>query len=464
MNPRSISCALFIALIASPAWADETITTIKLSVQARAAPRPALKYLLLPELVDMQQGNPVPAYYKCFMEQNHFYFNKEAVDNREKWQNCPLSELPNDLTEYGGVSTRQADHAARLDTCDWQILNKLRTDGAMLLLPDVQQMRMLAAALKVRYRAQAKAGKFDEAIKTHQTMFALARHLIDHPTLIGNLVGMAIANLAIGPFEEMIQQPGCPNLYWALSQLPSPLIDIRKGSQGERFFINAEFNEFLAPANVWGEADVRRVREKARVFDAIIGGNEEDRKEGRKWIDERLKDDKWLTESRRILVGLGLPEASVKKYPPEQVMFQVLLTTFATVHDDNAKWINFPYWVAEAEWHKRAKSNLPDSMVEKLASSLVASFQKVHRGQARLEQRLALLRVVEALRLYAAAHDGKWPKALADVGVPLPVDPFTGKPFIFKLEGDTAIVQGTPPKGEEKTAAYNIRYEVTIRK
>ena len=35
----------------------------------------------------------------------------------------------------------------------------------------------------------------------------------EHPTLLGNLVGIAIANLAIAPLEELLEQPGCPNLY-----------------------------------------------------------------------------------------------------------------------------------------------------------------------------------------------------------------------------------------------------------
>ena len=30
--------------------------------------------------------------------------------------------------------------------------------------------------------------------------------------------------VAIEPLEEMLEQPGCPNLYWALTNLPSPLI------------------------------------------------------------------------------------------------------------------------------------------------------------------------------------------------------------------------------------------------
>src|SRR5580700_1180472 len=112
---RMIVGALVAVLSAAPIRAEESVTVIKLAARAQAAPKPALKYFLLPELKDMEQGNPIPAYYKCFMEQNHFYFDKESVDNREKWQKCPLAELPNDLTTYGGSSTRQADYAARLN-------------------------------------------------------------------------------------------------------------------------------------------------------------------------------------------------------------------------------------------------------------------------------------------------------------------------------------------------------------
>jgi hypothetical protein len=81
-----------------------------------------------------------------------------------------------------------------------------------------------------------------------------------------------------------------------------------------------------------------------------------------------------------------------------------------------------------------------------------------------LRQRLALLRQVEALRLYAAAHDGKFPEKLADCGVPLPVDPFTGKPFLYEVKDGTAHVRGTPPPREVKNPSFNVRYEVTVRK
>jgi hypothetical protein len=50
------------------------------------------------------------------------------------------------------------------------------------------------------------------------------------------------------------------------------------------------------------------------------------------------------------------------------------------------------------------------------------------------------------------------------VTVPLPVDPFTGKPFNYQLDGTTAHIRGTPPPGEEKTPGFNFHYEVTIQK
>ncbi len=75
-----------------------------------------------------------------------------------------------------------------------------------------------------------------------------------------------------------------------------------------------------------------------------------------------------------------------------------------------------------------------------------------------------MLRCVEGLRLYAAAHDGKLPAKLADVPVPLPVDPFTGRPFGYTLEAGTATVRGTPPAGMEKNAGFNVRYEIKIAK
>ena len=95
--------------------------------------------------------------------------------------------------------------------------------------------------------------------------------------------------------------------------------------------------------------------------------------------------------------------------------------------------------------------------------SFTPAAQKILRARVRLDQRFALLRHVEAIRLYAAAHGGKLPASLADIEVPLPDDPFTGKAFPYRVEGKTAIIQGTPPRSMEKIVGFTVEYHVTIR-
>lgn len=447
---------------------------IKLSVQPMALPKPAMKYALLPELRDMNPGNPIPGYLKCFMEQQNFFFNKQAIDNRELWQKMPLKDLPvEQLRGYGGSATRQADYAARLDTPDWQILLKLKSEGVSLLLPEVQQLRMLAGALKVRLRGDIADGRFDDAIHDAQTMFSLARHLGEHPTMISSLVGFAIAALTIDPLQEMVGQPGAPNLYWAFADLPKPLIDMRKGTQGERLFSVKEFalirdDEPMSPAQL--EQAVARIRELLK----LVEGPGSPSGDVGAWIDQRAQDEGYVTAARKRLVDFGLSHERVKKFPPIQVVLLDEKRELEVRRDDIMKAMNLPYWQAEAVsgklWIKdlanqgKPKPLLGTRSRDLLFSEMVPAAGRVRRAQARIEQRLALLTCIEAIRAYAAEHGGTLPAKLDDIGLPLPVDPFNGKPFRHRLDGATAHLQGSPPAGEEKTPIYNLHFEITVQK
>src|SRR5262249_57268782 len=116
---RVLFALLGLAAFSVDVRAEET--TVRLRVQPMAAAKPALKYQLLPELAELKPGNAAHNYLKCFMEQSNFFFGKEAVADRARYQTMPLTELPVDkLHDYGGFALRQADWAARLDTLDWQ--------------------------------------------------------------------------------------------------------------------------------------------------------------------------------------------------------------------------------------------------------------------------------------------------------------------------------------------------------
>src|SRR3954454_18301559 len=86
---------------------------VRLSVQPMAAPKPALKYLLLPEVRELKSGNPVQWYIRCFQEQRNFFFSKEANTERARYRAMPLAELPADkLRDYGRGPLSQADWGA----------------------------------------------------------------------------------------------------------------------------------------------------------------------------------------------------------------------------------------------------------------------------------------------------------------------------------------------------------------
>jgi hypothetical protein len=90
---------------------------------------------------------------------------------------------------------------------------------------------------------------------------------------------------------------------------------------------------------------------------------------------------------------------------------------------------------------------------------------KTKLAQTRTDSIIAQLRTVEAIRLYAAANDGKPPRKLEDTGVPVPIDPFSGKPFDYHVEDDgkLAVFRITPPLGLEKAVPYNLRWQVSVQ-
>ncbi len=429
-----------LAVCSLPARAEPMVTStetvIRLTVQPMAAPKPALRYLLLPELKEMNPGNPIPNYLRCLFEQD-FSANDEVL---------------------GRSALRQADRAARLDKPDWQILLQAKTEGIGLRLPDLQKLRTLARALQGRFRDEVALGHFDDAITTAKTMFAMSRHLSGHPTIIGNLVGVATANVAIVPLEEMLEQPGCPNLYWALTNLPNPLVPLDQGIEGERLLMMSEFRELDETAPMSADqlkqliAHIDRVR---AINEAPIGKDQKTRA----WLDARVKDEKLTSAARRRLAEVGFSEARLLGFPAEQVILLDEKREYEVRRDEVMKLMSLPAWQAVTVANQ---AQLPEQPA--LFELLLPGLSKVRIAQGRLEQRIALLRHVEALRLYGAEHDGQLPEKLADIPLPLPVDPFTGKPIRYQREGATAHLRGAPPRGLEDVPAYNVHYEVTLQK
>jgi hypothetical protein len=85
---------------------------------------------------------------------------------------------------------------------------------------------------------------------------------------------------------------------------------------------------------------------------------------------------------------------------------------------------------------------------------------RVAVANARIDQMIAALATVEAVRAYAAAHGGALPPSLDLITeTPAPVNPLTGRPFGYTVQGDTAVLWD-----DTAAAAAPLRYEIRLRK
>ncbi len=244
-------------------------------------------------------------------------------------------------------------------------------------------MRTLARALAVRFRSEIASGRIDDAIRTAQTMFAMAHQLGEHPTLIGDLVGIAIASIAIPPLEEMVQQPDCPNLYWVLTNLPDPIVPIKRGLEGERLTLWA-FTRDLDSTRPMSDEQI-----KAFIVhvEKMAGNDEAFKADGgiRGYLATRTKDATKLDAARKRLVDQGLPEARLKTFPPDQIILLDDERELRARFDDVAKMMSFPGWQFQPLYEKLTSGKKKERML--LADTFMPSQQAVVWAVTRLGQR-----------------------------------------------------------------------------
>ena len=460
------ACALAVCS-AAPLLAQPTPTPVNgrvlipLTLHPTAAPKPASRVYLLPEYSEMVPGNRVQKFLWCFMEQDSF-FGREETERRDKWGALPLAELPPETNNYGHRVPKNIGEAARMTQVDWQLWFDLRRDGIGTLLPDVQKMRQLGLVMKLRLRSEIKARDFDAAIESIKTMFGMAVTLDAHPTLIGHLVGLAIAAMACEAIEEMIQQPGCPNLFWALTDLPSPLLNMRKGIQGERLLCSEPMKPLLKANAPLADAELAKLMTHVNQFVSMEGGD-------RTILGVPLRYAAWATDPKRVelarkrLVETGFKPSVAAALPPLQAIIADDFRQYEVYRDELFKWVNVPASQGDgmqAVENELAQAKRDGSLL--LAPMMVASIAKVKAARTRVDQRIAYLRIIEAVRLYAHEHGEKLPESLATMSYPLPLDPVTGKSFVYVLKDGFATLSGGNPT--PITPQTNREYELRLKK
>ena len=433
--------------------ADEK--ALKITLHPAPEPRPALKYRLLPAMPDLIPGNAAVYYGKVTAEQMTLFSDGERLRKIHEWTHAPLEELRRDKVldqvQFNKFVYYHLERGARCETCDWQ-LPIGEGDFYSILLPEIQQSRMFGRFLAARARAEIAEGKYDEAIQTLEIGYALGRHVAESECFVSGLVGVSFCGMMSRQVQDLIQQPGAPNLYWAMTRLPRPLIDMDRAAQAEMNAVYWTFPELQDAENSTQDAEYWRktLLDFWQKFVPMMG-------RGEPWLNERPEALtavclKGYPMAKQALIDQGMPADRVEAMPVGQVVAIYTMRTYNDLRDDIFKWYYVPYWEAreklrEAEL-RASQFSRDGGEVVPLAETLLPAVNAVRAATTRTDREIALLRTLEALRLYGAAHGGQLPKTLQDVTeVPIPNDPINGQSFSYKLEGDMAVLEGPPLPG-----------------
>jgi len=97
----------------------------------------------------------------------------------------------------------------------------------------------------------------------------------------------------------------------------------------------------------------------------------------------------------------------------------------------------------------------------RMKRELEESYEKTRILMRRLDANVAALECIEALRHFAAGHDGQLPAQLSGIlDLQIPNDPATARPFAYRVEGSKAVLETSIPKGGD--SRHSARYEITV--
>ncbi len=483
-----------VALAQSPA--EPTPVAIKL--RPAPEPRPALKYRLVPERLSLVPGNAAIFYHRAIQMTLE---RRRSLDDQDKekakedpkirpvstetqisnWITGPIAEIPaakaREMLRSFESPLKEVELGATRSTCDWEF--DRRNDGFFLMLPEIQEMRGLARLVSLRARLAILDGKTDEAFHWIEIGLVMGRHVSQGPIIIQMLVGVAIDSVMTQCLEDLIQAPGTPSLYWALADRPRPFIDLRYPLEGERDLLEKEIPGLLElEQGPWSLDKARKFSDELQgKLYALVSGESIPGSDGAvpdgmpgsiRLLGIAAMAAKIYPEARRALIAQGRPEAEVDAMPVVQVATLYCYREHQRLEDETYKWMNLPYWQS----YQRLDRSDWNTVEQKLANPLLTMFQMVtpalnaaRMAPVRLDRRLDALQCIEAIRIYAASHEGKLPASLeAIVDVPVPIDLMTGKPFEFKLDGDQATLSAPVAPGAPNHPSFAIRYVLKLVK
>lgn len=359
--------------------------------------------------------------------------------------------------ESADTMFRYLERAVHWTDCRWHYDLYATENPIAELFPEMEKMREIGfyCALKIKIALAEK--RYDDAFALLRTGFGMVRHQTEAADLFLSVLWTGtIHETLLGTLREWSCQADSPNIFWPLKELPrfapldaavyrnendflisyfpdAPDLDRQRDTLTEAQWRDASnrFAEALQKMTAWGIFDHWESESEADVnrFEAVFG--EPDRSK----MIARLEPF-----ARNGLVAYGYSAEQIAAMTPEKAFALYLVRQILTARSD--------MMVSSLVTREEAKSlelSFPEAPTDNPLAELVGYFTGDHdsikRAIARIDWRTDMLLFTEALRWYAAEHDGKLPTTMDDFSpIPVPTrNPANGQPYTFRVENDALV-------------------------
>jgi hypothetical protein len=449
---------------------DNGNLTYRLAVSPAAEPQPALRYRFLVPPVDQVHANAATFYYKAMVtDPGDWITGSEAVDQMHAWVELPIGELPiaevkKKVDQFDNNNALAALRgAATADYCNWE--DPIRQYGIATPLPQAQKLRSLARIIALAARIQIAEHRHQDAIDTLRLGYALSRHAGQGPSLVQSLIGMAVGGYLNDQTQALIADPDSPNLYWALTELASQPVELRRGFSYENNFWELTIHDLPdLGRRVLSPRESLDLAKKIYEFGSLDGWHSRT-----PWslghefaaLSAALAIE---PQARQYLIEHGFAAAQLDAMPILQRALLYRWQQHVEVRDNFFKWSLLP---DDENSQRKAGFEAEERLAgwsdfgEPFSKALPPLLNMYNARRWHLRQ-VNMLRTIEALRMHAA-RQGAWPQSLAAVtAVPIPENPMTQKPFEYSVAGRVATLSA--PRSGHPVTYPSVRYELTLRK
>jgi hypothetical protein len=310
----------------------------------------------------------------------------------------------------------------------------------------------LARLLAVKARLEIAEHRFDDAIETLRIGNQLGSSVANNPFLITGLVGLSIAGTLDDQVHALMDAPGSPNLYWALTELPRPQIDLRPSIEFEMSFPFRVFPWLKSPETAlhspeqWAQI-VSKGMQTALSLDAP---SDRPTPYWQAQLTATALALRGYTRAKQELIDFGYDRSKIEKMPVGQVLAIHEASLCRQIPDEIRKWTLVSISEGARRAHAAEERLIHEHLIGPVALSretlpilslFLPATPSAYDAMIRREVSLAADRVIEALRMQAAHDGGKLPASLAKITVvPVPNNPRTGKPFPYRFDGNRATL------------------------